>query len=242
MDFSVSNIIAAMEANNVILKKKGPLGIFSYEPTGKDIAGTTPYDPKAKDELQKDLQRYGLTVGQLQYVISKMPIKWVGTSFNLKDLMTQEIIRGGIDFVCDRFGYPAELMSGKNATYENRNSSEKWLYNNNVIPFSLRRMRVYNKFFKLEGSILRKDYDHLPVLQEDIVKAGEASKYESDGLLVEWEAGMITWNQWQTSKGRDIISDMDIYYPDYIKRYPQMNKNKAKNGKKASSENTGTQK
>lgn len=237
LDFFVSNVMAAMEANNVILRKKGPLGVFSFDP-GKDMAGATPLDPTAKDDLQTDLMRYGLTVGQIQYVISKMPIKWNAMSFNLRDLMTKEIIRDAIDGMSDRFNYPAELMSGKNATYENRSSSEKFVYQNNIIPFSLRRMLNYNNFFELEEVVLRKNFNHLAVLQEDIVKAGEAEKYESESLMIEWTAGQITWNQWQVAKGRDTVEGMDIYYPEYIVKFPQMNKqvNPAKNKKK--NENT----
>lgn len=249
MDFFVSNICAAMEADNVLLKRKGPLGVWSYDP-GKDMAGSTPLIPAHADELQASLARYGLTIGQLQHIISKMPIKWNATSFNLRDLMTKETIRAGIDGICDRFGYPAELMSGKNATYENRSSAEKYLYQNNVIPFSLRRMTKYNEFFELDGVLIIKDYDHLAVLQEDIVKAGEAAKYEAEGLDIEWKAGMITWNQWQTAKGRDSVAGMDIYFPDYIKTNPEMNPNKSaekpqtknKDGKKAASKDTGTKK
>lgn len=242
LDFGVSNICAAMEADNVILKKKGPLGIFSYDP-GKDMAGAVPLDPNAKDDLQEDLKRYGLTVGQIQYVISKMPVKWNAMSFNLRDLMTKETIRQAIDMFCDRFGYPAELMSGKNATYENRNSSEKWLYNNNVMPFSLRRMTRYNQFFELEDVLLNKSFKHLDVLQEDIVKAGEAEFYESQALDIEWKSGLITWNQWQIQKERDPVAGMDIYYPEYIKKFPVMNLNKpVDNGKTTPSKDTGTKK
>jgi hypothetical protein len=241
MDFFVSNICAAMEADNVILKKKGPLGVFSYDP-GKDMAGATPLDPDAKDQLQADLSRYGLTVGQIQYVISTMPVKWNAMSFNLRDLMTKETIRAGIDGICDRFGYPAELMSGKNATYENRNSSEKWLYNNNVIPFSVRRMTRYSEFFELEDTVLRKGFNHLPVLQEDIVKSGEAHFYESQGLMIEWQAGMITWNQWQVEQERDPVEGMDIYYPEYIKKFPQMNLNKPADVKNTPSKDPSTKK
>jgi hypothetical protein len=136
-------------------------------------------------------------------------------------------------------------MSGKNATYENRNSSEKWLYNNNVIPFSMRRMTRYNEFFELEDSaVLTKDYDHLPVLQEDIVKAGEAYKQEAEGLDIEWKSGMITWNQWQTAKGRDTVAGMDIYYPEWLANNPSLNPNNVKekkDGKEDAPEDTGTE-
>lgn len=220
LDFFVSNICAAMEADNVLLKRKGPLGIFSWDP-GKDIAGTPVLDPTQIDELQRMLRRYSLSLDKLQYIVSKLPVKWSSTSFNLRDLMTKETIRAGIDGICDRMGYPAELMSGKNATYENRNSAERFLYQNNVIPFSKRRMLVINKFFALDGSgsILNLNYNHLPVLQEDILKAGEAYNYEAQGLEVEWKNGMITWNQWQIAKNREAVTGMDIYYPEWLEKY-----------------------
>ena len=219
-DYWVSNIVAAMEADNVLLKKKGPLGVFSYDPK-PDMAGWEPLTPTQKDELQQELGNYGLSLGQLQYIISKVPIKWNSMSFNVRDLMTKETVRQGIDGLCDRFGYPAELMSGKNATYENRSSAEKFLYQSNVIPFSKRRTRVFTSFFELTEYSIILDYDHVASLQEDILRAGEASKYEAEGLEIEWKNGMITWNDWQLSRGRDSVAGMDIYYNEWLKKYGQ---------------------
>ena len=142
-------------------------------------------------------------------------------SFNVRDLMTKETVRQGIDGLCDRFGYPAELMSGKNATYENRSSAEKFLYQSNVIPFSKRRTRVFTSFFELTEYSIILDYDHVASLQEDILRAGEASKYEAEGLEIEWKNGMITWNDWQLSRGRDSVAGMDIYYNEWLKKYGQ---------------------
>lgn len=218
LDYFVSNICAAMEADNVLLKKKGPLGIFSHDPK-PDMAGWMPMKPEEQDELQNDLKKYGLSVGQLQYVVSKQPIKWNSMSFNVQELMTKETVRQGIDGICDRFGYPAELMSGKNATYENRNSAEKFLYQNNIIPFSLRRMARYDVFFDFgKESRLSMDYDHLPVLQEDIMRAGQAARAHSESLEIDWLGGMITWNEWRMSKDMDTVAGMDIYYPEWAKK------------------------
>lgn len=220
LDYFVSNICAAMEADNVLLKKKGPLGVFSHDPK-PDISGYLPMDDDDKNDIQKDLRRYGLTLGQLQYVISKLPIKWNPMSFNVRDLMTKETVRQGTDGICDRFGYPAELMSGKNATYENRNSAEKYLYQNNIIPYSLRKMARYCIFFGIEGLIL--DYDHLPVLQEDIMHAGQAAEALSKSLDIDWKLDMITWNEWRIAKGMDTVPGMDTYYSDWLKTHPEMN-------------------
>src|ERR1035437_2957061 len=220
LDYFVSNICAAMEADNVLLKKKGPLGIFSYDPK-LDMAGSLPLNPKQKDELHEALKNYGLTLGQLQYVISKIPVKWNSMSYNLRDLMTKETVRQGIDGICDRFGYPAELMSGKNAKYENRDSAEKFLYQNNVIPFSLRRMNKYNDFLGITGSgyNLNLDYQDLPVLQEDLLKSGQSRLATSNSVQVDWVGGLITWNEARLLLELDTVPGMDIYYSEYIKKY-----------------------
>lgn len=174
--------------------------------------------PTQKDEIQNDLKQYGLTMGQLQYIVAKTPLKWNAMSFNVQELMTKETVRQGIDGICDRLGYPAELMSGKNATYENRNSAEKYLYQNNIIPFSLRRMAKYCDFFSIEG--LQLNYDHLPVLQEDIVKASTAAYATTQALTLDWQNGMITYNEYRVALKRDPVAGMDIYYPEYQKMFP----------------------
>lgn len=218
LDYFISNICAAMEADNVLLKKKGPLGVFSFDQK-PDLAGYTPMDIEDKDELQLELQRYGLSWNQLQYVISRGPLKWNPMSFNVEELKTKETIRMGIDGICDRFGYPAELMSGKNATYENRSSAEKFLYQNNIIPFSLRRMESYCLFFGIEGMVL--DYDHLPVLQEDILHAGQARESLSNALTQDWENGLISYNEYRNELGMDKKPGKDeYYYSDYVKDNP----------------------
>jgi hypothetical protein len=218
LDFYVSNICASLEADNVLLKKKGPLGVFTHDPK-PDMAGWEPMKPEFKEQLQQDLQQYGLSWGQMQYVISKNPVRWEPMSFNLRDLMTKETARQGVDTICDRFGYPAELMSGKNATYENRSSAERYFYQNNIIPFSLRRMSSYNNFFNLVEQKIVLDYDHVSVLQEDILKTGQALKSQADGLDVLWKAGLITFNQVQIELGNDTVAGMDIYYGEWLQTY-----------------------
>jgi len=224
LDYYVSNICAAMEADNVLLKKKGPLGIFSYDPK-PDMAGWRPMEPSEQTEVQNDLKKYGMTWSQLQYIVSRLPIKWNSMSFNVQELMTKETVRQGIEGICDRLGYPAELMSGKNATYENRNSAEKFLYQNNISPFSLRRMAVYNNFFGLDDYTLKLDYNHLPVLQEDIVKSGEARYNLSQSVQIDWQDGRITWNESRTLMDMDEVSGMDIYISEYLQKYPNTIKN-----------------
>lgn len=226
LDYYVSNICAAMEADNVLLKKKGPLGVFSHD-SKSDMAGAVPMTPAAQDDLQAQLKRYGLTLGQLQYVVSKYPVKWNPMSFNLRDLMTKETVKQGVDGICDRFGYPAELMAGKDATYDNKAMSEKYMYQNNIIPFSLRRMARYNLFFGLNDTdyTMYLCYKHLAILKEDVVKASQAREAYSNSIQIDFEGGRMTWNETRDLMDLERVDGMDIYYPEYIIKFPNMAKN-----------------
>jgi hypothetical protein len=166
LDFAISNIIAAMEADNVLLRKKGPLGFISHEPRPDSVAGYIPLKQDEKNELQADLQNYGLSWDKFQYVITKQGMRWNPMSYNVRDLMTKETAREGIDSICDRFGYPAELMSGKNATYENRRSAEKFLYDTIVIPCSIQNTLNWTKLKYVATSHLYQYYKKILLKKE----------------------------------------------------------------------------
>jgi hypothetical protein len=55
-----------MEADNVLIKKKGPLGFISHDPKPDTVAGYSPMSPKEKEEIQTELQKYGLSWNQWQ--------------------------------------------------------------------------------------------------------------------------------------------------------------------------------
>src|SRR5690606_11532371 len=90
LDMAISNICAAMEADNVLLSKKGPLGFISHDAATKDQVSYRPMTTKTKNELQKALTRYGLSWDQFQYVISRDAARWVPMSFNPQELGTSE--------------------------------------------------------------------------------------------------------------------------------------------------------
>lgn len=230
LDFAISNICAAMEADNVLLRKKGPLGIFSYDPKPDNVAGYLPMTNSQKDELQTELLRYGLSLNMLQYIISRTPIRWNPVSFDTAQLKTKETIQQGTDQICDRLGYPAELMSGKNATYENRHTSERFLYQNNIIPFSLRRMARYDQWFALDEYTLLQDFLHIAVLQEDIQKAALAKKDHTIALDLQWKSGLISYNEYRVElKMEKVAGKDDYYYTDYTKEHEISSPNRGGN-------------
>lgn len=222
LDFAISNICAAMEADNVLLRKKGPLGFISHAPTSDPVSGYNPMTDDEKQEVQSDLNQYGLTWAQWQYVITRHGVKWNPISFDIASLQTKETIRAATDAICDRFGYPAELMSGKNATYENRTSAERFLYNTIIIPQNKRDMHLYTIHFdELADVQIKGWYDDYPVLMDNKVAQGESMKFQTEAYHQQWLDKLITMNQYRTLVGLNTVKGEDFYWnsEEYIAKY-----------------------
>jgi hypothetical protein len=218
LDMAVSNICAAMEADNVLLKKRGPLGFISHDAaaTKDSVAGYLPMTEREKKELQGELQNYGLSLNQWQYVISRTASKWNPMSYDVNQLGTKETITQATEAICQRYGFPYILIKESDATYANGNQAAKNVYINEVIPSANKDFEMYSKLFKAEenNAVISVCYDDVPALQDDELQKANAAKAWDDALLIEWTNNLITKNQWLTARGYDTLPDGDIYYDD----------------------------
>ncbi len=245
LDWNVSNILAAMEADNVLLRKKGPLGFISHDAAAvKDsVAGYIPMTKMQKKELQENLGQYGMTWDQFQYVISRQAVKWNPMSFSVKDLETKETVKQGIDGICDRYNYPRVLLANVAAgTPSSQETALKYLYQNNVIPSNYGDMEEYNYYFKMEenGILITTNFDHLPVLQEDTNRAGLALKAKTDAITAQYMFKVITLNRMRIILGEAPIDGGDTYYdgpPPGVK----LTNNNAGDGQTTQNEDRATQ-
>jgi len=214
LDMAVSNICAAMEADNVLLRKKGPLGFISGN-GGKDGMGSIlPMQPKEKLDLQNQLQAYGLSWSQYQYVISMSPAVWNPMSYDVKQLGTKETVIAGEKAICHRFNFPYILYEMSDSAYSaNGSNAEKNAYTSNIIPNSTKDFSLYNKFFKSKdnNAIIKCDFTAVPCLQVDKKTEAEARKAQNDAYLIEYDNDLITKNQWRTAMGYDTVEGGDLY-------------------------------
>lgn len=219
LDMAVSNICRAMEANNVLLVKRGPLGFISGS-GGKDGMGSVlPMLPQEKKELQDSLTQYGLTLAQYQYVISRSPATWNPMSFNVTELGIDPTVILGSKAICHRYGFPYTLFEQQDSTYANGLQAEKGVYTNNVIPNNTKDLNKYNKFFKAaenNGKIVA-NFNDVAALQEDALTKAQAAKAWDDTLLIEYDNNLITKNMWLKARGYDTIPDGDKYKKDEVK-------------------------
>lgn len=212
LDMAVSNICAAMEADNVLLRKKGPLGFISHDATTKDQVSYTPMSKAYRNELQKALRGYGLSWDQFQYVISRQAAKWVPMSYNPKELGTGETIVRCEKAICHRFAFPYILYEETDTTYANGDNAAATVYQTNVIPNNTKDLNKYNKFFKAKENVCKitGNFEDVGALQEDKQAAAEARKIEDEALAIEYANDLITLNQWRERLGWDTVEGGDV--------------------------------
>lgn len=225
LDMAVSNYCAAMEADNVLLRKKGPLGFIGPDPGGnKDSAGIVPYSKPQRRELQNALDQYGLGWDQYQYVISRKPMRWNPMSFNVKDLDTTGTIVKSEKAICHKLGLPYVLYEEGENTYANDSDNAlATCFQTEVIPDASRDCREYEKFFKAveNNGCINICYDHIGALQEDKKEASTTLFTNTQAATLAWKDGQLTRNEYRLLIGLpDDHPQGDEYYVEPIQTPP----------------------
>lgn len=222
LDMAISNLCAAMEADNVLLKKRGPLGFISHDAaaTKDSLVGYMPMKKWEKNALQRDLRLYGLTLGQFQYVISRTAAKWNPMSYDVKQLGTKETVIQSEKSINHRYNHPYVLFEVSDSTFSNADAAHLIVYENTVVPSAERDMAVYNKFFKAAENDCKITlcFDDISVFQEDEKSKGDANLANDNAYEKEWLNDVITLNMWRQARGYDSVPGDDVYYSEYSKR------------------------
>ena len=217
LDMAISNLCASMEADNVLLRKRGPLGFITHAPKSDPVIGNLAMTKEEKDELQNSLRDYGLNWSQLQFAISRQPVKWESMGYNVTELGTKETIIAAERAICHRFAYPFILYEEQGATYANGGNAKKGVFQDNVIPSNRKDLEVYESFFLAaeNNCEICGDYSHVAAFQEDEKFKGQAAQLLDQALQIEWLNNVITLNQWREQRGYDtVLGEGDKYYKD----------------------------
>lgn len=219
LQIQINNIIGAYESRNILLNRRGAMGILSNQ--GKDPLGTIQIDPTEKKELQSAFSNYGLRREQWQVIVSNAALQWQQMGYPTRDLMLFEEIQDDIMRICDAYDFPYRLLSSeKAASYNDVASFTTGLYQDAIIPEAESTYEQWNQFFKTDAMNLTilKDYAHVPALQEDKVNQGRARFYMNQAMQIEFENNLITVNQWLDANGLDPRPAPvgDMYYNDMI--------------------------
>jgi hypothetical protein len=220
LEMPINNIIGAYESRNILINRRGALGILSPETLGQ--FGTATVDPKEKQNIQDEFARYGLRQGMWQVIISQAALKWQQMGYPTKDLMLFEEIEDSTMRICDEFNYPYRLMASEKSNSLGGNDVkifQQILYQDGIIPDAESFYEQMNTLFKTErlcGIIIEKDFSHVAALQADDLKTAQARKTRNDALQIEFYNNLITLNRWLELNGEDTITDGAKYYRELI--------------------------
>lgn len=193
----ISNIRAAYGFRNIIINKKGALGILSSN--SKDSSGGIPMDAKERQRIEKEYQRtYGIEDSQSQVIMTNAPLQWQSMSFPTKDLMLFEEISEDFLAIIDAYGMNANIFSKtQGSTYENLAEGLKQAYQSTIIPeaeeLAMNRSRLLGLLDK--GEFLSLDYSHIPVLQENEVEKATILNNKANAIKILVESGIYNPNE-----------------------------------------------
>lgn len=213
LSYPISNVHAVYESLNVLITKRGALGILSN--ADKDQGGTVGLTPTQKKELQDDFNRYGLTKNQWQVIITNAALQWQQMAMPVKDLMLLETLIDATRQISDTFGYPFELIGNvKGVTFANKQQAKVMLYQDTIKPESEADFEVYNVYFRLFDSPIEICYtfDHVEALQQSAKDKAVGDLAEANAAKVKYEAGAITLNRMRELLGEETVAGDDTYY------------------------------
>lgn len=218
----LSNIEMSYESRNVLMKNRGMRAIIS---SGKsDASGSVALQPTEKEELQKEIEKYGMLENQFQFLLTNQPVNVTIVDQDVRKLgLFEEITTDGL-IVANAHGVPDVLLKldMNGATYENQEASVRRLYQGTLIPEDEEDFAGLNKFLGLtetEWEVCA-SYDHIPFLQANKKEEAESRRAKSSYMKDLFMAGAVTHNEWLQEIGLNAYPDGDKriwdFTPDQI--------------------------
>lgn len=211
LKYPITNTKKAFESMNTILESRGAQGILSVD--SKDGQGSIiPLDPELKKETQDKFKNdYGLLNGQNPFLLSPVPLNYIKTIMNSRELGIYEEFSNNAIIIGNEFGVPPELMKTyiQGATYENQIQSVRRLYQDTVIPMVEDEDVYWNYRLNLEkyGFRLKTKWDHIPALSENVKEAATANSLNVNSALKEYQENLITWNDYLRKTNQEVLGN-----------------------------------
>jgi hypothetical protein len=213
----ISNIDKAYESRNIMITKRGALGILTSD-AKDDALGTVPLKDDEVEDVQERFKKYGLLEDQYQQIISPVPLKYQKMAMSVKDLMLFEEVESDAIAIANAKGVPELLVKYyiKGGTFNNLDASEKRLYDSTIIPESNDFLIGLNHFLNTEenGIELLGSFDHLNILQINKKEEAETRKLKHEVAMAAFRSGAITYNDYLAEIDMppdELIGDLRIW-------------------------------
>jgi hypothetical protein len=213
----INNIIGAYESESTLIKYRGPTGLITPQ-VSTAIGSKIPIGAKEKLELEQKVKiGYGMMSDQTQIIIADAAVNYQKTGFSAAELGLNDTIVNGTKAIADTIGYPTELLSIVNPTFNNKEAAEKEVYTKHIIPGAANVAQQFASYFLTSTDKLVLCYDHVPEMQPDKLKKYQASKFQTEDLILQFKMDLISVAQFKIAKELVPLPGDDVLYYSNIR-------------------------
>mgnify|MGYP003552277466 FL=1 len=188
--FPLTNTKLAYEYRNVIMGRRGAIGMLSPELTKDGMGGGIPFLPAERERItNQHLNTYGVQDGKQPLLISDSPLKWTPMTYPTKDLLLFEEIDANFMTILDTLGVNRNIY--KNSTFENQKAGLIQTYEDTVIPHADEFGQALTKFLGITNGRITLTYNHLSIMQSDKGKESETLAKNVQSIVQLYEKNII---------------------------------------------------
>jgi hypothetical protein len=162
-ELSISNIIKALEGENIIISRPGGIGIIKTNANVNNV----PSDLDIQATEEKFKQRYGLNFNKSHIVFSKSDLEYINLLQPISNFGFSEVYSRNEDTIMNAFGMSKDVYGKGEVKYENKIQGERSHYQNEVIPVANSFCQGLTQSYELQGIELKADYSHLECFAEN---------------------------------------------------------------------------
>jgi hypothetical protein len=204
----VNKYLISSNAAADILQNYGAIGMWVNE--GADQTGTPFIAPNEKTLVEDALNLFGIQSGRKKHIVTSQRLRHEKISSPLVDMGLNEITADSVRTICDRFGYPYDLLAnekggGIGQGGGKEEEAKRQLITETIEPVMYKLSEAFSRSALTPSENLIFTFDHLPCMQESEVQKSDLQTKQINMYNTLLDKGMITIQEY-----KQILTDMQV--------------------------------
>ena len=166
LQYPINTFVASYDAVNELLVNRGMLAIISMKAENPAVTMKMSATKEEKQELEQQLNRYGILRGKMKYAITGYDVACVPVSSSISDLGISDIQLNCKKDIAYTYQVPAIMLDMADSKYANLAQAKLDFYTNDIIPAAKNIMATMNRIYGNDKYTVQAFFDHLDLFQE----------------------------------------------------------------------------
>lgn len=166
LQYPINTFVASYDAVNELLVNRGMLAIISMKAENPAVTMKMGATKEEKQELEQQLNRYGVLRGKMKYAITGYDVACVPVSSSISDLGISEIQLNCKKDIAYTYQVPAIMLDMADSKYANLAQAKLDFYTNDIIPAAKNIMATMNRIYGNDKYTVQAFFDHLDLFQD----------------------------------------------------------------------------